>query len=95
MPYRRALLALSRAPPAARRPPPPQQEILIWFNGNAAALWGDEAPTLQEARVHAKCLRSLPTVRDYFRNYRRKKRTARCARGCVGEPGGVPGRARP
>lgn len=25
--------------------------------------------------MHAKCLRSLPVVRDYFRNYRAKKRS--------------------
>lgn len=36
--------------------------------------WGEIKPTLQETRVHAKCLRSLPLVRDYFRNYRAKKK---------------------
>lgn len=41
---------------------------------SADDVWGDAKPTLQETRVHAKCLRSLPLVRDYFRNYRAKKR---------------------
>lgn len=54
---------------------PNAQEILVWYDGNARDLWQEEAPTLQETRVHAKCLRSLPLVRDYFRNYRAKKRT--------------------
>jgi hypothetical protein len=40
----------------------------------AERTWGDTKPTLQETRVHAKCLRSLPLVRDYFRNYRAKKK---------------------
>lgn len=42
--------------------------------------WGDTKPTLQETRVHAKCLRSLPLVRDYFRNYRAKKKVS-CSNG--------------
>lgn len=36
--------------------------------------WGEEKPSLQETRVHAKCLRSVTSVRDYFREYRAKKR---------------------
>ena len=36
--------------------------------------WRDDAPTLQQTKVHAKCLRPLPTVREYFRTYRIKKR---------------------
>lgn len=40
----------------------------------ADTTWGETKPTLQETRVHAKCLRSLPLVRDYFRNYRAKKK---------------------
>lgn len=40
----------------------------------AERTWGETKPTLQETRVHAKCLRSLPLVRDYFRNYRAKKK---------------------
>ena len=45
------------------------------YNANAHELWQEEAPTIQETRVHAKCLRSLPLVRNYFRNYRAKKKT--------------------
>ena len=52
------------------------QEILTWYNTNSYELWKDDAPSLQETRVHAKCLRSLPLVRDYFRSYRAKKRPA-------------------
>jgi hypothetical protein len=37
-------------------------------------VWSEGKPSLQETRVHAKCLRSLPLVRDYFRNYRAKKK---------------------
>lgn len=51
--------------------------------------WGEIKPTLQETRVHAKCLRSLPLVRDYFRNYRAKKkvrgRGAAAAGRCCGK----------
>jgi hypothetical protein len=41
---------------------------------SADGVWGEGKPSLQETRVHAKCLRSLPLVRDYFRNYRAKKK---------------------
>lgn len=44
---------------------------------SADATWGGARPSLQEARVHAKCLRSLPLVRNYFRNYRAKKKVGR------------------
>lgn len=44
------------------------------YVGAADGTWGETKPTLQETRVHAKCLRSLPLVRDYFRNYRAKKK---------------------
>ncbi len=46
---------------------PNAQEILVWYTEHAQGLWGDDTPSLQETRVHAKCLRSLPLVRDYFR----------------------------
>ncbi|GAX72936.1 hypothetical protein CEUSTIGMA_g391.t1 [Chlamydomonas eustigma] len=54
---------------------PNGQEIGEWYTQNAEMIWKDEAPTIQETRVHAKCLRSLPLVREYFRTYRNKKRT--------------------
>ncbi|GFR40157.1 hypothetical protein Agub_g713, partial [Astrephomene gubernaculifera] len=54
---------------------PNAEEILEWYNEHAYSLWNEDAPTLQETRIHAKCLRSLPLVRDYFRNYRAKKRS--------------------
>lgn len=40
-------------PPAARS----------WYAMSARFTWGDQLPTLQEARVHAKCLRSVNSVR--------------------------------
>ena len=67
--WRTELEHLGRRPAAA--------EILTWYNAHAFSTWKDDAPTLQETRVHAKCLRSLPLVRDYFRNYRAKKRSVR------------------
>ncbi|KXZ43239.1 hypothetical protein GPECTOR_96g705 [Gonium pectorale] len=54
---------------------PNAQEIAGWYNRHAAETWKEQAPSIQETRVHAKCLRSLPLVRDYFRNYRAKKRS--------------------
>ncbi|EFJ52469.1 hypothetical protein VOLCADRAFT_86600 [Volvox carteri f. nagariensis] len=54
---------------------PNAQEINGWYEVHAYDLWKEDAPSLQETRVHAKCLRSLPLVRDYFRNYRAKKRS--------------------
>eukprot|EP00198_Chlamydomonas_reinhardtii_P001009 XP_001690344.1 predicted protein [Chlamydomonas reinhardtii] len=54
---------------------PDAQEITVWYNEHAASLWKEDAPSLQETRIHAKCLRSLPLVRDYFRNYRARKRS--------------------
>jgi hypothetical protein len=46
---------------------------------SADGVWGEGKPSLQETRVHAKCLRSLPLVRDYFRNYRAKKKVGGAA----------------
>lgn len=34
-----------------------------WYNHCAAQAWGEAMPTLQETRVHAKCLRSVSSVR--------------------------------
>ncbi len=61
-----------------------------WYDDEAEAAWGDERPTLQETRVHAKCLRSVTSVRDYFREYRAKKRGVSVyAHPCL--PSSVPG----
>jgi hypothetical protein len=51
---------------------------------SADGVWGEGKPSLQETRVHAKCLRSLPLVRDYFRNYRAKKKVRAHAHWLVG-----------
>lgn len=45
-----------------------------WYDNHADETWGNEKPTVQETRVHAKCLRSVESVRDYFRDYRAKKK---------------------
>jgi len=44
------------------------------WEANSARVWGADAPTLSQTRVHAKCLRSVPLVREYFRKYRARKR---------------------
>lgn len=49
-------------------------EITSWYELNSDQTWGDEKPTLNETRIHAKCLRSITSVRDYFRVYRANKR---------------------
>jgi hypothetical protein len=48
-----------------------------WYRDSADDAWGDDKPTLQETRVHAKCLRSVSSVRDYFREYRAKKKVSK------------------
>ncbi|GIL72068.1 hypothetical protein Vretimale_520 [Volvox reticuliferus] len=53
---------------------PSKEEIGRWYELHAYDLWKEDAPSLEETRVHAKCLRSIPLVRDYFRNYRARKR---------------------
>ena len=53
---------------------PNSQEINKWYQENCYATWKDNAPTIQETRIHAKCLRSLNSVREYFRNYRAIKK---------------------
>ncbi|KAG2448881.1 hypothetical protein HYH02_006230 [Chlamydomonas schloesseri] len=63
---------------------PDAQEITVWYNEHAASLWKEDAPSLQETRIHAKCLRSLPLVRDYFRNYRARKRSVSDRSGSMG-----------
>lgn len=55
---------------------PVASEIEVWYRRCASSVWPceEERPSLQETRVHAKCLRSLAAVRDYFRVYRATKR---------------------
>ncbi|KXZ51196.1 hypothetical protein GPECTOR_13g683 [Gonium pectorale] len=48
--------------------------LAAWYGANAAAVWGDGAPTFDETRTHAKCLRSVGSIRDYFRSYRARKK---------------------
>lgn len=45
-----------------------------WYAAQSGHAWGPEKPSLQETRTHAKCLRSVSSVRDYFREYRAKKK---------------------
>lgn len=45
-----------------------------WYEDQSGHAWGPERPSLQETRTHAKCLRTLSSVRDYFRDYRAKKK---------------------
>lgn len=59
---------------------PTAQEIEAWYRVHADGVWGPAAPSLQETRVHAKCLRSVDGVKKYFNAYRAKKR----AKVCVG-----------
>ena len=49
-------------------------EIEAWYRGNAATTWRDEVPTLEETRIHAKCLRTVAAVRAYFADYRKSKK---------------------
>lgn len=50
------------------------------YHANAHHIWGVDAPTLLEARVHAKALRPVTgasgkTVKDYFRRHRAQRMT--------------------
>eukprot|EP00955_Chlamydomonas_euryale_P037645 350843-Chlamydomonas_euryale.AAC.4 len=73
---------------------PSSCEIGTWYHAQSAGLWPVDPPTLQETRVHAKCLRSLPTVREYFRNYRsnRKRRSTSSGVELMGAAAGSPRR---
>lgn len=53
---------------------PSSGAIARWYEDNAPMIWGSELPTLEETRTHARCLRSVTAVRDYFRSYRAGKR---------------------
>ncbi|KAG2498460.1 hypothetical protein HYH03_003714 [Edaphochlamys debaryana] len=53
----------------------PSSDIIgAWHGRHAAACWGAEAPSLEETRTHAKCLRSVGSIREYFRTYRARKK---------------------
>jgi len=52
-----------------------------WYQVQSSHAWGPEKPSLQETRTHAKCLRSVSSVRDYFREYRAKKKHVRVRHG--------------
>ena len=45
-----------------------------WYEVNAPLCWGGDAPSLDETRTHAKCLRSVGSIREYFRTYRARKK---------------------
>mmetsp|Transcript_29193 Transcript_29193/g.74494 ORF Transcript_29193/g.74494 Transcript_29193/m.74494 type:complete len:541 (-) Transcript_29193:469-2091(-) len=65
---------------------PTAAEIVGWYNENASQIWGAEnVPSIQETRIHAKCLRSNQAVREYFREYRAKKRNQHGMEGDDGE----------
>lgn len=54
---------------------PTTAQIEQWYVANVATVWPDGgAPSLAEARTHAKCLRSVDSIRDYFRSYRARKK---------------------
>ncbi|KAG2444112.1 hypothetical protein HYH02_009053 [Chlamydomonas schloesseri] len=54
---------------------PEAAAINKWYEENAADTWAPhEMPTVLETRVHAKCLRSVDEVRNYFRAYRAQRR---------------------
>lgn len=59
---------------------PTSQEIEGWYCLHAEGVWGAAAPSLQETRVHAKCLRSVDGVKKYFNAYRAKKRAKVCSK---------------
>lgn len=52
---------------------PSTDNITRWYQTHSKETWGDQAPSLLDTRKHAKCLRPLSEVRDYFRKYRAKK----------------------
>ncbi|GAX72719.1 hypothetical protein CEUSTIGMA_g175.t1 [Chlamydomonas eustigma] len=53
---------------------PTADDVYMWYSAFAREIWGtDRVPTLDEARVHAKSLRSVDDVKSYFRKYRAKR----------------------
>ncbi|EFJ40555.1 hypothetical protein VOLCADRAFT_119944, partial [Volvox carteri f. nagariensis] len=68
--WRQVLEESGRRPEAAA--------INRWYEDNAHEIWpADDMPTMLETRIHAKCLRSVDEVRNYFRAYRAQRRPAR------------------
>jgi hypothetical protein len=53
---------------------PSTEAVGSWYAAHAASCWGTHAPSLEETRTHAKCLRSVGSIREYFRGYRARKR---------------------
>lgn len=45
-----------------------------WYEEHARRTWPEDLPSWVDTREHAKCLRSPEEVRDYFRDYRAKKK---------------------
>lgn len=66
-------------------------DIDAWHRAHAAGVWpAGHAPSVEETRTHAKCLRSVGSIRNYFRNYRARKRVhgeqasaVRCIKVCI------------
>ncbi|GFR40626.1 hypothetical protein Agub_g1208 [Astrephomene gubernaculifera] len=54
---------------------PDAAAINRWYEENAQSTWPpNDMPTMLETRIHAKCLRSVDEVRNYFRAYRAQRR---------------------
>jgi len=51
-------------------------EVREWYAAHAQDVWGDLAPTWEETRCHAKCLRPVDQVKKYFQDYRARCRAA-------------------
>ncbi|KAG1670888.1 hypothetical protein FOA52_000390 [Chlamydomonas sp. UWO 241] len=62
-----------RGPPRPGERRPVIAEVREWYAQNAEDAWGSVAPTWEETRCHAKCLRPVEQVKKYFQEYR-----ARC-----------------
>ncbi|GIL47894.1 hypothetical protein Vafri_4524 [Volvox africanus] len=67
--WRQVLEESGRRPEAAA--------INRWYEENAHEIWpSNDMPTMLETRIHAKCLRSVDEVRNYFRAYRAQRRVS-------------------
>jgi hypothetical protein len=72
---RAALVCIRFPAPRTQLPSlPPLMSPCRWYDAHSDEAWGDDKPTVMETRVHAKCLRSVASVRNYFREYRAKKK---------------------
>ncbi|KAG2453301.1 hypothetical protein HYH02_001527 [Chlamydomonas schloesseri] len=57
---------------------PTVEEMTAWYKANALAVWGPyDAPPLEDLKQLSKGMRSTAHVRDYFKQYRAKKRMAK------------------